>query len=198
MCFLTSGNTSYLQVNNYKPMIKQGDSIINTRTGQKMTFLKTWAETNGTQLKIDCVSPVTSEREESHFHPYQENRFTIVEGQLLFTIDGKDKLATVGDIISIPKNVPHGFYNSGQEDAHYVQEFFPALKIDSLFETFFVLARDGKLNKSGTPNILRTALILLNFENEIRLAHPNWKLQKATFNLLAPIARLMRYKAVYE
>jgi hypothetical protein len=162
-------------------MIKQGDSIINTRTGQKMTFLKTWAETNGTQLKIDCVSPVTSEREKSHFHPYQENRFTIVEGQLLFT-----------------KNVPHGFYNSGQVNAHYVQEFFPALKTDSLIETFFVLARDGKLNKSGTPNILRTALILLNFENEIRLAHPNWKLQKAIFNLLAPIARLMRYKAVYE
>jgi len=179
-------------------MIKQGDTIVNIRTGQRMIFLKTWAETNGTQLKIDCVSPVTSEREKLHFHPYQENRFTIVEGQLLFTIDGKEKLAAVGDIISIPKNVPHSFYNSGHEDAHYVQEFFPALKIDSLFETFFVLAKDGKLNKSGAPNILRAALILLNFEKEIRLAQPNWKLQKAIFKLLAPIAILRGYKAVYE
>ena len=162
-------------------MIKQGDTIVNIRTGQKMTFLETWAETNGTQLKIDCVSPVTSEREKSHFHPYQENRFTIVEGQLLFTIDGKNILAKVGDIISIPKNVPHRFYNSGHIDAHYVQEFFPALKTDRLFETFFVLARDGKLNKRGTPNFLRTALILLNFENEIRLTQPNWRLQKFIF-----------------
>jgi quercetin dioxygenase-like cupin family protein len=191
-------NTSYLQVNNYKPMIKLGDTIVNIRTGQKMTFLKTWVETNGTQLKIECISPVTPAREKLHYHPYQENRFTVTQGQLLFNIDGKEQLASVGDIISIPKKVPHSFYNSGYTDAHYVQEFFPALKIDSLFETFFVLARGGKLNKSGSPNIFRIALIVLHFENEIRLAHPNWILQKIIFKLLAPIARLMGYKAVYE
>jgi len=179
-------------------MIKKGDTIVNIRTGQKMTFLETWAETNGTQLKIDCISPASSEREKSHFHPYQENRFTILEGNLHFTINGKEQFAEVGDTISIPKNIPHSFYNSGHLDAHYIQEFFPALKIDSLFETFFGLARDGKLNKGGTPNILRTALILLNFEKEIRLTQPNWILQKFIFKLLAPIAKLMGYKAFYE
>lgn len=179
-------------------MIKKGDTIVNVRTGQKMTFLETWAETNGTQLKIDCVSPASSAREKSHFHPYQENRFTILKGGLHFTINGKEQLAIVGDIISIPKNIPHSFYNSGHTDAHYIQEFFPALKIDSLFETFFVLAREDKLNKSGTPNIFRTALILLNYKKEIRLAQPTWILQKITFKLLAPIARLMGYKAFYE
>ena len=179
-------------------MIKKGDTLVNVRTGQKMTFLKTWAETNGTQLKIECVSPVTQEREISHYHPYQENRFTLTQGQLLFTIDGKEQLATLGDIISIPKNIPHSFYNSGHAEAHYIQEFFPALKIDRLFETFFVLAKDGKLNKGGAPNILRAALILLNFNKEIRLAQPNRKLQKAVFKLLAPMARLMGYKEFYE
>ena len=53
-------------------MIKQGDTIVNIRTGQRMTFLKTWAETNGTQLKIECISLVTPEREKLHYHPYQE------------------------------------------------------------------------------------------------------------------------------
>ena len=179
-------------------MIKKGDTIVNIRTGQSMTFLETWAETKGTQLKINCVSPVTPTREKLHYHPYQENRFTITKGQLLFTIDGKEKLASVGDTISIAKNVPHSFYNSGQIDAKYVQEFFPALKIDSLFESFFVLATEGKLNKNGSPNIFRTALILLHFEKEIRLAHPNWMLQKIIFTILSPIARLMGYKAVYQ
>lgn len=179
-------------------MIKKGDTIVNVRTGQKMTFLETWAETNGTQLKVDCVSPPTLEREKAHIHPYQENRFTVVKGSLHFTINGQKHLATVGDIISIPKKIPHSFYNDGETDAHYIQEFFPALKIDSLFETFFLLAKEGKLNKSGTPNIFRAALILLNFEKEIRLSQPNWVLQKFTFKLLAPIARLMGYKAVHE
>ncbi|MFT6324418.1 MAG: quercetin dioxygenase-like cupin family protein [Salibacteraceae bacterium] len=179
-------------------MIKKGDTIINVRTGQKMTFLETWAETNGTQLKIDCVSPASSEREKAHYHPYQENRFTILKGGLYFTISGKKKLARVGDVISIPKNTPHSFYNHGQTDARYIQEFFPALKTDSLFETFFVLARDGKLNKRGAPNILRMAVILLNFEKEIRLIQPNWKLQKMIFKLISPIAKLFGYKAFYE
>ena len=179
-------------------MIKKGDTLVNVRTGQRMTFLKTWAETNGTQLKIECVSPVTSVREKLHYHPYQENRFTLTQGQLLFTIDGKEKLALAGDIISIPKNIPHSFYNSGLAEAHYIQEFFPALKIDSLFESFFVLAKKGKLNKSGTPNVFRTALILLNFENEIRLASPNWKVLKVLLKSLTPIARLLGYKSYYE
>ena len=179
-------------------MIKQGDTIVNVRTGQKMTFLETWAETNGTQSKINCVSPVTSKREKSHYHPYQENRFTVTQGQLLFNIDGNEQIASVGAIVSIPKKVPHSFYNSGHTDAHYVQEFFPALNIDRLFETFFVLAKEGKLNKSGSPNMFRTALILLHFEKEIRLAQPNWILQKIIFKLLVPIARLMGYKAIYE
>lgn len=178
-------------------MIKKGDTIVNARTRQKMTFLETWAETNGTKLKIDCVSPATAEREKSHFHPYQENRFTIHKGELHFTINGKHQLATVGDIVSIPKNIPHSFYNPGETDAQYIQEFFPALKIDSLFETFFVLARKGKLKKSGAPNIFRTALILLHFKNEIRVAQPSWRIQQFAFTLLAPIARLLGYKAFY-
>ena len=88
-------------------MVRKGETLVNIRSGQEMTFLKTWVETNGTQLKIECRSPVTSQREKLHYHPYQENRFTLNQGQLLFTVDGKEILAKAGDTISIPKNVPH-------------------------------------------------------------------------------------------
>jgi hypothetical protein len=43
-----------------------------------------------------------------------------------------------------------------------------------LFETFFALARDGKLNKNGAPNIFRASLIMLEHEKEIRLAKAAW------------------------
>jgi len=179
-------------------MIKQGDTIINVRTWQKMTFLKTWLETNGTQLQIECVSPVGQTREHLHIHPFQENKFQMISGELNFQIDGKIKKTNKGDIISIPKNVPHEFWNDGTEEAVYIQEFFPALKIDQLFETFFALARDGKLSKNGKPNIFRSALIMLHFENELRLAKPNWTLQKLVFKILAPIGYLLGYTALYE
>jgi quercetin dioxygenase-like cupin family protein len=181
-----------------KFMIKQGDSITNSRTGQRMIFLQTWAETNGTQLKIECFSPVTSLKEPEHIHPFQENRFRLLAGQLRFNIAGKEEIAHAGDTVSITKNVPHHFWNSGNSEAHYIQEFYPALRIDRLFETFFALARDGRLNQKGIPNIFRSSLIMLKHEKEIRLAKPAWPLQKFVFTLLAPVGRLLGYKGEYK
>jgi quercetin dioxygenase-like cupin family protein len=178
-------------------MIMQGDMIENQRTGQRMIFLKTWAETNGTQLQIECFSPVTTAKDPEHIHPYQENRFRIISGELYFYINGKEQRAVTGDIVSVPKNTPHYFRNPGPSEAHYMQEFFPALKIDGLFETFFALARDGKLNKDGAPNIFRTSLIMLAHEKEFRLTKPNWLIQKTAFKLIAPIAKLFGFKEAY-
>ncbi|MEP7373848.1 MAG: cupin domain-containing protein [Chitinophagaceae bacterium] len=179
-------------------MIKQGNSITNARTGQRMIFLQTWAETNGTQLQIECFSPVTTLKEPEHIHPFQENRFKLLNGELCFCINGKEQIVYAGDSISIPKNVPHHFRNSGNTEAHYIQEFYPALRIDRLFETFFALARDGKLNRKGAPNIFRTSVIMLAHEKEIRLAKPAWVLQKTLFTLLAPVGKLLGYKDEYN
>jgi len=179
-------------------MIKHGDSITNTRTGQRMTFLKTWAETNGTQLQIDCYSPPTDAREPEHLHPYQENRFHLLEGELVFSIDGKEQLAKAGDTISIPKNTAHHFWNPGQTVAHYIQEFYPALKIDGFFDTFFTLAREGKLNKKGRPNLFLAAQIMLFYQKEIRLSKPSWLVQQIAFGILSSFSYLagnrIRYK----
>jgi len=179
-------------------MIRKGDTIENTRTGQRMHFTNTWAETKGTFLQIECFSPVTKAREPEHIHPYQENRFTIISGELRFSIDGKEKTAYAGEVVSIPKNTPHHFWNSGKTEAHYVQEFFPALRIDNLFQTFFALSRDGKLNKNGSPGLLRASLIMLAHERELRLTQPDWLIQKFIFKLLAPIAKLLGYRSQYE
>ncbi len=175
-------------------MIRKGDTIENRRTGQRMKFLRTWEDTNGTQLQIECFSPPTAAREPEHIHPYQVNRFHVISGRLHFRINGKIQVLQNGESIDIPKNTPHCFWNEHSEEAHYVQEFFPALRIDGLFETFFALARDGKLNKQGAPNLFRTSLIMLRYQNEIRLSTPPWIFQKALFCLLSPIARMMRYK----
>lgn len=179
-------------------MIKQGDIIENRRTGQRMIFLQTWAETNGTLLQIECFSPLTMAKDPEHIHPFQENRFRIISGELIFYINGKEHRAIAGDVVNVPKNVPHYFRNPGPVEAHYIQEFFPALKIDGFFETFFALARDGKLNKAGAPGIFRTSLIMLAHEKEFRLTKPDWFIQKLIFKLIAPVGKYLGYKDVYN
>ena len=76
--------------------------------------------------------------------------------------------------ITIPANTPHEFWNDGEEEAHAVQWFKPALKIDRFFETYFALAHDGKLNDDGLPSFWRLAVMVPHFGDEIRLTKPPW------------------------
>src|SRR5450432_1434922 len=153
-------------------MIKQGDKVVNARTGQIMVFLKTSAETNGQLLQIDCISPPTSVKEPEHVHPYQENKFEIISGSCHFSVSGKEQVIGPGQSISIPPNVRHYFWNSGDTEAHYIQEFRPALNIATFFDTFFALSRDGKLNSKGIPNFFHASIIMLKYKNEIRVISP--------------------------
>ena len=179
-------------------MIRQGDQITNRRTGQVMIFLKTSAETNGELLKIECFSQPTLEREPEHIHPFQQNSFEIISGRCIFRLDGKEQIVGPGQSINIPANVPHHFWNDGKIEAHYIQEFRPAFNIDRFFETFFALARDGKLNKKGIPNLFHTSIIGLAHKDEIRLTKPPWVLQNIFYNILAPFGKLMGYSADYK
>lgn len=179
-------------------MITQSSKITNARTGQVMHFLKTSAETNGELLQIKCVSPPSTAREPEHIHPFQENRFEIVSGSCHFSIDGRVHVAKAGDKVSVPPRTRHFFWNEGPEDAHYIQEFQPAGTIADFFDTFFALSRDGKLNEKGIPNFFHVSVIALKHRNDIRLISPPWPLQLLTYAVLAPIGRLMGFRATYQ
>jgi mannose-6-phosphate isomerase-like protein (cupin superfamily) len=178
-------------------MATSGSKIINIRTGQEMTFLLTRKDTDGEFLKIECYSPVSGLKEPVHLHPLQTNRFTITSGELTFWINGVKTIAKPGDTITIPRKTPHHFWNSGNQGAHYIQEFFPAGNIEDLFSTFFALARDKKLNKAGIPNLFRTSVIMLSHQNDIRLVKPAWRTQKLIYSVTAPIGRALGFKAKY-
>jgi len=179
-------------------MAKQGDKIINTRTGQIMVFLRTADETNGEILEIECFSPLSPMKEPEHYHPHQENIFQILSGSCVFSIDGKEKIVGPGETISIPPGVKHHFWNSDNTTAHYLQEFRPALNIDSFFETFFALSRDNKLNEKGIPNLFHGSLIMLKHKDDIRVSKPSWLLQLITYYSLAPIGWLLGYRNNYK
>jgi len=179
-------------------MIKQGEKIINARTGQVMLFMKTAAETDGELLEIDCISPPSDSREPEHIHPFQQNNFRILAGECTFRIDGKEQTAKAGDTVSIAPNVRHYFWNPGNVDARYIQEFRPALTIAEFFNTFFALSRDGKLNEQGIPNFFHASIIMLAHKNDIRVVTPPWPIQYLSYILLAPIGMMMGYKSSYR
>lgn len=174
-------------------MARTGEEITNPRTGQRMKFLCTAQDTNGEVLQIECVSPPSGVKEPEHIHPYQENRFEIHSGALMFSIAGKERRAAAGEVVTIPANVAHFFWNAGEKDAQYIQEFRPALRSEYFFETLFGLARDGKLNDQGVPDLFHMAVFIPCYWNEIRVTKPPELVQKIMFAVLGPISRQLGY-----
>lgn len=170
--------------------------ILNHRTGQRMVFLDPGLADD--VLRIECWSPSGPAREPEHVHPEQESRFEVVSGTLKFTVDGVDLEAGPSDVVTVPRGVPHRFWNASAEDAHYFQEFRPPLEARRFFEVFFRLANEGKLNDRGMPALLHLPVLVETFSREIRTSSPPWPITRLTTVILRPIARLWGYKSVRD
>jgi mannose-6-phosphate isomerase-like protein (cupin superfamily) len=172
-------------------MTRVGREISNPRTGQRMTFL----EVREALLLIDTINPVTDEREPLHVHPRQESGAELISGSLVFEVDGVQRKLAPGDSISIPANAPHRFWNDGDEDAHAIQHFRPALATADFFETIFALAANDELDARGMPRPLQLAVMVPEFENEIRPLSPPWPVLRTAAVILGPLARARGYRA---
>ena len=77
-------------------------------------------------------------------------------------------------------------------------EIRPALQFESLLETMFALAADGKTNAKGMPNPLRLAVIANAHFDTVRLPVVPAVVQKAALALGSPLGRLLGYAPTYE
>ncbi|CAN7703338.1 cupin domain-containing protein [Bosea sp. LjRoot9] len=49
-----------------------------------------------------------------HIHPTQDEFIYLLEGRLDLVLDGQDSVATAGDLVRLPRNVPHGLFNKSE------------------------------------------------------------------------------------
>lgn len=64
-------------------------------------------------------------------------------------------------------------HNESDEEGHVIWQTRPAMKTEQFFETLWGLARDGKVNAQGVPNLLQVAVIGREYNREFRLKkHP--------------------------
>ena len=178
-------------------MIRQGDSIENPVTGERLVFRQTSRETNGELVVIEAFVKPTGFVASAHLHPHQEERFQVLRGTVGFKLDRSRMIAGPGQRITVPAGTPHKFWNAGDDEAHFVCEVRPALQFEQLIETMFALATDGKTNRKGMPNPLRLAVIARAHFDDVQLPFPPVWMQRMGLALGAPLGRLMGYGAIY-
>jgi quercetin dioxygenase-like cupin family protein len=178
-------------------VIKAGDTLTNPVTKERMTFLKTAAETNGEYVLIELSAAPEAVVAAAHVHPAQTETFEVLSGKLGAKIGRKRVQAEAGDVLVVEPGTAHKWWNAGDGELVFRTEVRPALQFEQLIETMFSLAADGKTNKKGMPSPIRLAVIANHHFGDVQLpVVPRW-MQKAALALGAPAGRLFGYQPNY-
>lgn len=69
-----------------------------------------------------------------HIHPTQDEFILVQEGELDLKLDGVWSKARAGDLVKMPKGIPHGYFNKSDKPARALFWVSPARKLEALFE----------------------------------------------------------------
>jgi quercetin dioxygenase-like cupin family protein len=179
-------------------MARVGEIIEHPVTGERITFLETAASSDGAVLRMAFEMRPHAFIAGAHAHPKQEERFAVGAGRIRVTRGKQEWIAGTGDEVVVPRGTGHTWGNPFDEPAQVVIELRPALRAETYFETYFGLARDGRVNpKNGLPSLLQFALMLHEYRDEFAAPPPVGVLGAAVAAALSPIARARGYRARY-
>jgi quercetin dioxygenase-like cupin family protein len=170
-------------------MAYAGQVIENPVSGERITFRRTAADTDGELLEFDIELTPDGAVPGMHVHPAQEERFEVHSGSVRFQKGLRRVTAEAGDVVVVEPGKAHKFENVGGEAAVMRVQVRPALEMERLFETAVSLAEEGRVTSKGMPKPLDLALFVRRFKDEVRgPGTPGWA-QRAALAPLAWIAR---------
>jgi quercetin dioxygenase-like cupin family protein len=179
-------------------MAYKGKEIFNPKTKQGIRFLQTAKDTDGHLLEMESTYQGQSKEPAAHYHPYQEEDFKVMEGQITVKIHGQIMLLHKGDTLHIPRNTIHSMWNRSDKRTVVRWQVRPALDTENLLETAAGLATEGRTNEHGMPNILQVALMANKYDRVFRLSKPSFFIQRLIFLPLIPLAWMAGLRPTYE
>src|SRR6266550_3110504 len=81
-------------------MARQGDTLENPVTGERLAFRRTTAESGGAVLSFAYFLPAGGSVSLAHVHPRQEERFEIVSGRARIRVGRRLLRASAGESVA--------------------------------------------------------------------------------------------------
>jgi len=179
-------------------MIVAGQTVENPVTGERLVSHETAHETGGEYIRFEAVISPGGTLASAHKHPNQTERFEIVSGTLTMLVGLQKVEAGPGDVVVVEPGTPHNFWNKTDGPVRMNVEIRPALHLESLIETMYSLAADGKTNRWGMPNPFRLAVIAKEHFDTVRMPIVPSGVQRAALAVGAPVGRLFGYRPTYR
>lgn len=160
-------------------------TIVNPVNGDKVTFLKTSAETGGEVTLCELeVFPYAQGNSEMplHYHRSYTETFRVLEGELTVNTDKETMILKSGESATIPIRTPHSFSNESSAPVKAILEISPGNEgFEKSLCILYGLATDGKVNKNGLPKSI-TDMALSMTMGEVRL--------RGVFSVIFPIMKI--------
>ena len=68
-----------------------------------------------------------------HIHPAQDEFILVQKGELSLKLDGVWSVAKAGDLVRMPRGIPHGYFNKSDKPARALFWVSPTGKLEALF-----------------------------------------------------------------
>ena len=174
--------------------VRPGHVMENPVSGEdRVVFVKTAQQTGGEVFGLEVFIRAGAPGTPEMVHPLQDESFELLSGSLDFHIGGQERRLEAGENLLIPKGTPHNWWNASNEKAHALVELNPALRSEELFVNIYGLSSE----KGTLPNVLQLAVLINEHFDEGHLTRPPLMVQKVMFGALAPVGRLLGYRAHY-
>lgn len=175
-------------------MARAGDEL--KGIGSSLRFVETTEESDGERVVVEITYAGGGGRPPVHFHPSQDERFEVLEGEIHAVLDGEERVLRPSDTLEVPAGTHHEMWAAERSRQRW--ETRPALKTETFFETLWGLQQDGRTNEKGVPGLPQMALTLRYFSDEFRLGSPPAAVQAILLPMLAAVARVQGRRPTYE
>ena len=103
------------------------------------------------QMTDDSFSLLSTFPEESfvppHVHPHQDEYIYVLEGRIDLILDGKTTSASVGDLVRMPRGIPHAFFNNSGAPVQALFWAAPAGKLVELYRRIHNMSNPAEVVK---------------------------------------------------
>jgi mannose-6-phosphate isomerase-like protein (cupin superfamily) len=155
-------------------------------------IIESAAESGGKRIEFEITMPPGAQGPPKHLHPRQDERWSVIEGELaLFVNDGWRTLGA-GESLSIPPSTIHTFRNRSPGDVRFRDIHEPALDFQEYIEELHREAAAGRMTSRMTPSTLIHAAMVLRQHRTTQLsASPA---QRMAETVLSGLGRALGYR----
>ena len=201
------GSRRYLWRRTYGHRRVAGDLVENPKVGQRSRIVTLPGETGGRQFVIEYINRPFGGKNAvpSHVHTAYMETFEILRGRARYRLGSETKTAVAGERVTMPPLVPHVHPWSDSAEELHVRQIADANPSDlrglnsglQAAITLQGLARAGRVNTKGLPNLLQLGVLIETTMPATYLAGPPIAFQRVLFGGLGWMGRLAGYKTAY-